>query len=71
MEDIGTAIMHGAEAGKLRAFVRQYGSDPHGLQAIADRHSAAASRALDKMFGQRVAAQSPARFVVRSRPGSR
>lgn len=71
MEDIGTAIMHGAEAGKLRAFVRKDGGvGLRSLERLADRHSAASAAALQKMM-KREAADMAALFVVRDRPGSR
>lgn len=49
MEDIGTAIMHGAAAGKLRAYVRKNGEGLAGLIRLADRHTAAATAALGKV----------------------
>lgn len=56
MEAITEAIMHGAEAGKLRAFVRKNGSDLTGLVRLADRHSAAGKAALDKLLTRTVRA---------------
>lgn len=49
LPDIERAIMHAAEAGKLRAYVRKNGSGLAGLTRLAARHSAAASAALDKL----------------------
>lgn len=49
MEGIERAVMHGARAGRLRAFVRQNGN---GLAALADQESAAATRALNGMIGE-------------------
>jgi hypothetical protein len=51
MEDIADAIRHGAEAGKLRAFVRKNGTGLAGLTRLADRHTAAATAALEKVAG--------------------
>lgn len=44
---IGRAIMHGAVAGKLRAFVRENGDGLQGLARLADRHSELAKAELN------------------------
>lgn len=50
MEAIEAAIMHGAEAGKLRAFVRKDGGTGlAGLERLAERHSVAARMALERI----------------------
>jgi hypothetical protein len=51
MEDLRQAIMHGAEAGKLRAYVRENGHGLAGLERLADRHSAESRAALGKLAG--------------------
>lgn len=48
MEEIKTALRHAVEAGKLRAYVRAHGgAGLAGLTRLADRHSAAATAALN------------------------
>jgi hypothetical protein len=69
MEDIGTAIMHAVEAGKLRTYVRKNGGGLAGLVRLADRHSAATTAALNEMFRSDAPAAPAVRFHVRSRPG--
>lgn len=50
MEAITTAIMAGAEAGKLRKYVRQNGERGlAGLVRLAERHSALATAALERI----------------------
>lgn len=58
-DGIEQAIMHGAEAGKLRAYVRENGGGLAGLLRLADRHSTASARALIKL--SRAAATAPLR----------
>jgi hypothetical protein len=67
MEAITQAIRHAAEAGKLRAFVRKNGSGLQGLERLADRHSSAATTALDEIC-RSAAAEPVARFAVRRWP---
>lgn len=51
MEAIRNAIMHGAEAGKLREYVRENGGDGlAGLTRLADRHSADSEAELMKLL---------------------
>lgn len=52
MEEIRTAIEHGAAAGKLRAYVRENGSGLAGLIRLAERHSAAGAAAIAKMAAE-------------------
>jgi hypothetical protein len=60
MGDIEAAIMHGAEAGKLRAYVRKSGETGlAGLIRLADRHGVAATAALNRI-GETVETASPA-----------
>lgn len=58
---IETAIMHGAEAGKLRAYVRENGGGLAGLMRLADRHSEDSANALRTMTRTAVAASGPSR----------
>jgi hypothetical protein len=51
MEDIRQAIEHAVQAGKLRTYVRENGNGLAGLERLAGRHSAAASRALEQVCG--------------------
>lgn len=46
MDGIERAIMHGAAAGKLRAYVRENGGGLGGLMRLADRHSSDARTSL-------------------------
>lgn len=53
MTTIEQAIRAGAEAGKLRKYVRQNGETGlAGLIRLADRHTAAATAALNKVAGE-------------------
>jgi hypothetical protein len=53
MTEIEQAIRAGAEAGKLREYVRQHGGTGlAGLIRLADRHSAASTAALHKVAGE-------------------
>jgi hypothetical protein len=53
MEAIERAIMHAAESGKLRVFVRKNGETGlAGLVRLADRHTALATAALNKVAGK-------------------
>lgn len=46
---IEAAIMHAAQAGKLRAYVRKSGSGGlNGLVRLAERHSAISAKNLDE-----------------------
>lgn len=67
MEDIGTAIEHAVEAGKLRTYVRRNGGGLAGLEKLADRHSAASKAALQRMMRE----PASGRFIVQERPRSR
>lgn len=49
MEDIRRAVMHATAAGKLRVYVRESGGGLAGLIRLADRHTAAATAALQKV----------------------
>lgn len=49
MEAIERAIVHGALAGKLRAYVRENGEKLRGLDRLADAHSERATALLDEV----------------------
>lgn len=53
MGDIRKAIMHGAAAGKLRAYVRENGGGLDGLEKLADHLSELSAARLDEVVGER------------------
>lgn len=53
------AIMHGAAAGKLRAYVRKNGSGLAGLEKLAERHSSMAHGLLGTVAAERAISATP------------